>query len=114
MRIDCTSVGKDAQDPVPVSMAMLNLYVHLLIYDDPDAIDIQKIGEKAKTSPSNVAAMKGQLKRNPKIYQKLVNAGWSPSQIPQGVAKPQVRHCETPRKPANRLPAPQKLETPCL
>jgi hypothetical protein len=45
------SVGKDAQDPVPVSMAVLDLYAVLTKYDDPDAIDSKALGEGAKVNP---------------------------------------------------------------
>jgi hypothetical protein len=67
--------------------------------------------------------MKGQLKNNPEIYQKLVQAGWSPTQIPGWVAKPPegtlktlARTLEghpetlnTLRNPAERLKIPEKL-----
>ena len=92
--IDCMSEEKDAQQPaqgaVPESIAKLDLYAVLTKYDDPDAIDSKAIGEVANTNPQAVAAMSGQLKRNPKIYQKLLDAGWSEAQIPGWIARPAV------------------------
>ena len=52
-----------------------------------DLIDIKALAEKHQTTPQVVGAKLGQLKNNPKIYQRLLRLGWEDPVIPQWVAR---------------------------
>ncbi len=60
----------------------LKIYADLSAYANVDLINIKAIAEKHESTPQVVGTKLGQLKNNPKIYKRLLQAGWEDLVIP--------------------------------